>query len=285
MTCYVDFHTHSNASDGRLSPAELVQRAQENGVRYLALTDHDSTSGIAEACAAAIGSGLEVIPGVELSVTWENQCLHVVGLNIDPQQATLAGGLESLQKLRLSRAREMGWRLEKKGISGSFEGASQLAGKGMITRTHFARYLVEHNHCSTPQKAFDQYLSPGKAGYVPTRWVELATGIGWIDAAGGTAVLAHPKRYKMTATRMKKLLEDYRAAGGRAIEVVCGNSSYDDIQTSARYAREFGFMGSLGSDFHSPDATWIDIGRLKPLPELVEPVWKHLGIPLNSVFA
>ncbi|MGH8553186.1 MAG: phosphatase, partial [Methylococcales bacterium] len=131
--------------------------------------------------------------------------------------------------------------------------------------------------------AFDQYLGQGKAGYVQTRWVEMETGIGWINRAGGVAVLAHPIRYKIAATRMKKLLEDYRAAGGRAIEVVCGNSTHDDIQTSARYAREFGFMASLGSDFHSPDTTWIDIGRLKPLPDNVEPVWKELGIRLNSV--
>ncbi|MGH8559565.1 MAG: PHP domain-containing protein [Methylococcales bacterium] len=283
MTCCVDFHTHSIASDGRLSPADLVRRACANGVRYLALTDHDTTAGIAEARAAAVGTGLEVVPGVELSVSWENQCLHILGLNIDPRQASLARGLESLQNLRLSRANEMGRRLEKKGIAGCFEGASRLAGKGMITRAHFARYLVNQNHCPTIQKAFDQYLGQGKAGYVQTRWVEMETGIGWINRAGGVAVLAHPIRYKIAATRMKKLLEDYRAAGGRAIEVVCGNSTHDDIQTSARYAREFGFMASLGSDFHSPDTTWIDIGRLKPLPDNVEPVWKELGIRLNSV--
>ncbi|MCI0653380.1 MAG: PHP domain-containing protein [Methylococcaceae bacterium] len=283
MTCCVDFHTHSIASDGRLSPAELVKRAGGNGVRYLALTDHDTTAGIAEARAAAIGAGIEVIPGVELSVNWENQCLHILGLNIDPQHASLVCGLESLQQLRLARAIEMGRRLEKKGIAGCFEGASRLAGKGMITRTHFARYLVGQNHCPAIQKAFDQYLSQGRAGYVQTRWVELETGIGWINQAGGVAVLAHPIRYKITGTRMKKLLGDYSAAGGGAIEVVCGNNNHDDIQTSARYAREFGFMGSLGSDFHSPDTAWIDIGRLKPLPNNVEPVWKQLGIQLNSV--
>ncbi|MCI0667344.1 MAG: PHP domain-containing protein [Methylococcaceae bacterium] len=282
MTSRVDFHTHSKASDGLLSPSELVERAHGKGVRYLALTDHDTTAGIAEAQAAALKTGLHLIPGVELSVTWENQCLHIVGLDIDPLQTTLAGGLESLRDLRNSRAIEMGRRLEKKGISGALQGARRLAGEGMITRTHFAQYLVDQNHCPTIQKAFDHYLSRGKAGYVQTPWVDLENGIGWINAAGGTAVLAHPQRYKMTATRMRKLLAAYRDAGGQAIEVVCGNSNRDDIRNSAGFAREFGLLGSVGSDFHSPDTPWTEIGRLRPFPEHVEPVWTKLGIALNS---
>ncbi|MGR9107989.1 MAG: PHP domain-containing protein [Gammaproteobacteria bacterium] len=283
MPCCVDFHTHSKASDGTLSPAELVLRACKNGVRYLALTDHDTTAGLSEARAAALDTGLNLVPGVELSVTWESQCLHIVGLDIDPQQAVLAEGLESLRSLRLLRASEMGQRLEKKGIVDAFQGASRIAGEGMITRTHFAKFLVDRNYCATMQKAFDQYLARGKPGYVPTPWIALEKGIGWIQAAGGTAVLAHPQRYKMTATRLKKLLAAYRAAGGRAIEVVSGNSTQDDIRDTARYAREFGFLGSLGSDFHCPDTPWIDVGRLHPLPEGVEPVWKALGIPLTSI--
>ncbi len=285
MTCCVDFHTHSTASDGQLSPADLVLRARDKGVRYLALTDHDTTAGIAEARAAADRSGLDLIPGVEVSVTWENQCLHIVGVGIDPQHPPLIAALDSVQQLRIARASEMGRRLEKKGIIGAFEGASELAGKGMITRTHFAKYLVNRNHCSTIQKAFDQYLGRGKAGFVQTRWLDFDQGIGLIMAAGGTAIIAHPRRYDLTATRMRKLLGDFRAAGGRAIEVVCGNSNREDIRDSARHAQEFGFLGSVGSDFHSPDAPWIEIGRLKPLPDSVEPVWKALGIPLNSVVA
>lgn len=283
MTSRVDFHTHSSASDGRLSPARLVQRALDKGLRYLALTDHDTTAGIAEARSAAIGTNLDIIAGIELSVSWENLSLHVVGLHIDPNDPQLNESLESLRNLRVSRAREMGLRLEKKGIAGCFEGASRLAGSGMITRTHFARYLVDQNHCQTLQKAFDRYLSQGKPGYVKTNWVELKTGIGWIHQAGGTAVLAHPMRYQITATRMRKLLGDFQNAGGEAIEVVCGNSTTDDIHTSARYAREFGLMASMGSDFHSPDAAWIELGRLKPLPDHVEAIWKGLGIELDSV--
>jgi 3',5'-nucleoside bisphosphate phosphatase len=283
MPCCVDFHTHSIASDGQLSPSELVQRAHHNGVRHLALTDHDTTAGIAEAQAAAGGFSLNLIPGVEISVNWENQCLHILGLDIDPQHPALVSALESLQQLRITRASEMGRRLEKKGIIGAFEGASRLAGMGMITRTHFAKYLVNQNHSATMQKAFDHYLRHGKAGYVQTQWIDLEKAVGLINAAGGTAVLAHPQRYKMTATRMRKLLGTYRAAGGQAIEVVCGNSNRDDIRNSARYAREFGFLGSVGSDFHSPDTPWIEVGRLKPFPDNVEPIWEKFGIHLNPV--
>ena len=285
MTCCVDFHTHSLASDGQLSPSELVQRAYKNGVRYLALTDHDTTAGLDEAQAEADMSGVNLIPGIELSVNWENQCFHIVGLNIDPQHVTLAAGIESARTLRISRATEMGRRLEKKGIIGVYEGASVLAGKGMITRTHFAKYLVDQNHCSTMQKAFDQYLKRGKPGFVPTQWVEMDKGVGWITGAGGTAVLAHPLRYKITATRMKRFLSAYQAAGGQALEVVCGSSNVSDIRNSARYAREFGLKASVGSDFHSPDTPWIDVGRLKPLPENVTPVWENLGIELDSVIS
>lgn len=283
MICRVDFHTHSKASDGQLSPAQLVERASHNGVRYLALTDHDTTAGIDEAQTAADHTGLGLIPGVELSVTWESQCLHVVGLGIDPAQPVLATGLESLRTLRDERASEIGRRLEKKGIFGAFEGAMRLAGGGMITRTHFAQYLVDQNYCQTIQKAFDLYLSRGRIAYVQTRWVELDTGIGWIKEARGMAVLAHPQRYKMTGTRMRKLLAAYREAGGQAIEVVCGNSTRDDIRNTAVFAREFGLLGSVGSDFHTLDTPWIDIGRLKPLPYNVEPVWEKLGIESGSV--
>lgn len=283
MTCCVDFHTHSQASDGQLSPSELVQRAHKNGVRYLALTDHDTTAGLDEAETEADKTGVNLIPGIELSVNWENQCFHIVGLNIDQRNATLATGIEAARILRISRAIEMGRRLGKKGIVGVYEGARLLAGKGMLTRTHFAKYLVNQNLCSTMQKAFDQYLKRGKPGFVPTQWVEMDKGVGWITGAGGTAVLAHPLRYKITATRMRRFLSAYRAAGGQAMEVVCGSSNANDIRNSARYAREFGLRASVGSDFHSPDASWIDVGQLKPLPKGVTPVWKNLGIELDSV--
>lgn len=278
MTCQFDFHTHSTASDGKLNPAELVERALGNGVTYLALTDHDTTAGLNEAQSAAELAGIQLIPGIELSVTWQNQCFHIVGLNINPDHPSLREGIDSLQQMRYSRAIEMGKRLEKIGIPGAHDGARKLAGRGMITRTHFARYLVCENHVSSLQKAFDRYLAHGKPGFVSTRWADLDQALSWITGAGGIPILAHPRRYKLTATRMKRLLLDFKASGGKAIEVISGNSTPDDISTLAQLARQFDLFGSVGSDFHSPDNRWIELGRLRPLPSDIFPVWKALGI-------
>jgi len=283
MTSCIDFHTHSIASDGQLSPAQLVRRASEKGVRFLALTDHDTTHGVEEAAITAKQVGVHLIPGIELSVTWNDQNFHMVGLGIDPLHPVLASGIRDQQELRMSRAREIGQRLNKKRIGGAFEGAALLAGDGMITRTHFARYLVDQNRAATIQKAFDQFLKRGKPGYVPTQWTPIETGIKWITAAGGIAVLAHPHRYKISATRLKRLLTDFRNAGGQAIEVVCGNSSNDDVSKFSRHALEFGLLGSVGSDFHSPENPWIELGRLRPFPDEVSPVWGELGIVSNPL--
>ncbi|MCS5565596.1 MAG: PHP domain-containing protein [Methylococcales bacterium] len=281
MTSSIDFHTHSIASDGQLSPTQLVRRASEKGVRVLALTDHDTTHGIEEAAITAKEIGVHLVPGIELSVTWNDQNFHMVGLGIDPLHPILASGIREQQELRLSRAREIGRRLNKNRIEGAFEGAALLAGNGMLTRTHFARYLVDQNRAATLQKAFDQFLKRGKPGYVPTRWAPLETGIQWVTAAGGIAVLAHPQRYKISTTRLKRLLTDFKTAGGQAIEVVCGNSSNDDVLKFSRHALDFGLLGSVGSDFHSPENRWIELGRLRPFPNGVSPVWVKLGIASN----
>lgn len=278
MTSCIDFHTHSIASDGQLSPAQLVKRASEKGVRVLALTDHDTTHGVEEAAITAKQIGVHLVPGIELSVTWNDQNFHMVGLGIDPLHPILASGIREQQELRLSRAREIGRRLNKNRIEGAFEGAALLAGNGMLTRTHFARYLVDQNRAATLQKAFDQFLKRGKPGYVPTRWAPLETGIQWVTAAGGIAVLAHPHRYKISTTRLKRLLTDFKTAGGQAIEVVCGNSSNDNVLKFSRHALDFGLLGSIGSDFHSPENPWIELGRLRPFPNGVSPVWVKLGI-------
>jgi hypothetical protein len=281
MTSSIDFHTHSIASDGQLSPTQLVRRASEKGVRVLALTDHDTTHGVEEAAITAKEIGVHLVPGIELSVTWNDQNFHMVGLGIDPLHPILASGIREQQELRLSRAREIGRRLNKNRIEGAFEGAALLAGNGMLTRTHFARYLVDQNRAATLQKAFDQFLKRGKPGYVPTRWAPLETGIQWVTAAGGIAVLAHPQRYKISTTRLKRLLTDFKTAGGQAIEVVCGNSSNDDVLKFSRHALDFGLLGSVGSDFHSPENRWIELGRLRPFPNGVSPVWVKLGIASN----
>ena len=278
MTLQFDCHSHSTFSDGTLAPTELVNRAKSRGVKYLALTDHDTTAGLQEARSTAENIGIQLIPGIEISTTWENQCFHIVGLGIDPNHPPLVKGIATLRDTRESRAREMGRRLEKKGIPGAYHAAAKLAGHGMITRTHFARFLLSQNHASNMQQVFDRYLTRGKPGFVSTCWAKLNDAVNWITGSGGVAVMAHPRRYKITATRMKKLLSAFAKAGGQGIEVVCGSSNIDDIQVTARLAIQFGLLGSAGSDFHSPDNCWIELGRLQPLPENITAVWERLGL-------
>ena len=275
-TARFDFHCHSTASDGRLPPAEVVTRAHENGVTCLSLTDHDTVAGLIEAHSEAEKIGLRLIPGIELSVSWRGQCFHVVGLDIDPNNAKLKQGMQIIQKMRELRAQAIGARLQKKGIPGCYEGAKNIAGKGTVTRTHFAQHLVNQNYATGMQKAFDRYLLRGKPGFVATQWPDMKEAIEWIRDAGGIAVLAHPLRYKITATRMRSMLQDYKLAGGRAIEVVCGSSNDNDVLNAARLARQFELLGSVGSDFHSPENRWIELGRLQDLPNDIDPVWNAI---------
>ena len=276
MSSEYDFHCHSTASDGQLTPTDVVLRAHNNGVTYLSLTDHDTTAGLNEAQICANNVGIRFIPGIELSANWAYQCFHIVGLGIDPENADLNQGIQHTQKLREQRARSIGARLEKKGIPGCYESAKKIAGKGMITRTHFAKHLVNKNYAHSMQQAFDRYLVRGKPGFVATQWPELEKVVTWICAAGGIPVLAHPRRYKITATRLRELLTAYKNLGGMAIEVVCGTSNNNDIQESARLAHRFKMLGSVGSDFHGPDNKWIELGRLQPLPDGIEPVWNSI---------
>ncbi|MGR9086003.1 MAG: PHP domain-containing protein [Gammaproteobacteria bacterium] len=271
-----DFHCHSKASDGALSPSELVERARRQGVTTLALTDHDTTAGLAEAKASAAENGIRFVDGIELSTNWEDKCLHVVGLGIDPDYPPLAEAIRQLQHTRLERAERIAQKLEKKRIPGALEAVKKAAGEGMITRTHFADFLLSQGHVGTQQEAFDRYLAKGKPAYVATPWAELATGIGWITGAGGIAVLAHPLRYHLTASWLKRLLAAFRLAGGRGIEVATGRSTVEEIRLIGEYARRFELAGSTGSDFHSPDNQWVELGRFGPLPADVTPVWQLL---------
>lgn len=268
-----DLHTHSTASDGTYSPAELVRQAAAAGVTVLALTDHDSTAGLDEAEAAALETGIQLIPGVEISVTWADKTIHIVGLHIDRHSAVLRQGLNRLQATRIERAREIGRRLDHHGIPGTFEVAREMAGDGMITRTHFARHLVFLGLAASVRDVFERFLTRGKPGYVPTRWAEMAHAVDWIRKAGGIAVLAHPQRYKLTASWMRRLIGDFKECGGAAIEVVSGAAPPSDTQTSAEYARRFQLYASSGSDFHSPETAWIKLGRLPALPADLAPVW------------
>jgi hypothetical protein len=269
-----DLHTHSLQSDGTLTPTELVTRAQAAGVEVLALTDHDVTDGIAEARAAAKPLGLQLVAGVEISVTWQNQTIHIVGLNIDPAHGILEQGLVRLREFRQWRAEEMGRRLHKKKIEGAYDGARRLAQGKIVSRTHFARFLVEQGYVRGQQQAFTQFLLRGKPGYVPGQWAALDEAVGWIRAAGGQAVVAHPARYKLSAGKLARLFGEFRECGGEAIEVISGSHAPDASQHMARLATEQHFLASVGSDYHGPEKTWMDLGRLPALPEGCVPVWR-----------
>jgi predicted metal-dependent phosphoesterase TrpH len=273
-----DLHTHSTASDGLLAPAELVRRAAAAGVRVLALTDHDTVAGLAEARAAAQHEGIRLVNGVEVSVAWGGRTVHIVGLGIDPDNPALAEGLAGLRRFRDWRAEEIGRRLAKHGIEGAFEGAKALSGGQLVGRTHFARFLVAAGHAGSEREVFKRFLVSGKPGHVTGDWASLAQAVGWIREAGGQAVIAHPARYKLTRTKLLTLIGEFRAQGGAGIEVVCGSHSRDDAFNVARYAREQRLLASAGSDFHGPglalgNQPWIGLGQLPRLPDGCTPIW------------
>lgn len=274
MSDIYDLHCHSTASDGALSPTELVERACQQGVTHLALTDHDCLDGLAEAEIVASKLGLRLIPGIELSTTWEKKCFHIVGLGIDPNNNLLLEGSRHAQSTRLNRAEKISLKLEKKKIFGAFDAVKAAAGEGMITRTHFANFLLSNNHVSNLQEAFDKYIGDNKCAFVATIWPSLDEAIAWIKAAGGIAVLAHPMRYKLTKSSMTRFMNDFKKCGGQGIEVVYGRSSQDDISAAANLARKFELAGSVGSDFHNPNNQWIELGRLNSLPPGIKPVWQ-----------
>jgi predicted metal-dependent phosphoesterase TrpH len=247
------------------------------GVTTLALTDHDTTAGFAEALAAANVNRIKLVPGIELSTSWQGKSFHVVGLNIDPFHPVLNEATRHLQVIRQERAEQIAARLEKKRISGALEWVLKSAGEGMVTRTHFANFLVSQFHVANQQEAFDRYLASGKPAYVATVWADLTLAIKWINQAGGVAVLAHPLRYKLTPKWMKRLLADFKQAGGQGIEVVTGRCSADDINRAADYAADFGLVGSVGSDFHSPGNQWVELGKLASLPVNIQPIWELFG--------
>ncbi len=271
-----DLHCHSTASDGALSPTAVVQRAHQQGVTALALTDHDTTDGLAEAQRCAATTGISLITGIELSTDWQNKCFHIVGLGINPAYPPLLEATRNLQNVRLERAEKIADKLAKKHIAGAFDAVKNAAGDGMITRTHFADFLVSQHHVNTQQEAFDRYLGKGKPAYVATAWADLALAVSWIVGSGGVAVLAHPLRYQLTANWMRRLLTAFKEAGGQGIEVITGRTNPDEIRIAANYAACFQLAGSTGSDFHSPDNQWVELGRLAPLPGNVTPVWELL---------
>ena len=269
-----DLHCHSIVSDGTLTPEELALRAHKNGVQLWALTDHDVLGGQERARLAAENLGMSYLSGVEISISWMNQTVHIVGLGVDHTNATLEEGLRATRDGREERARQMAAQLDQIGIKNSYEGALHFAGNPeLIARTHFARFLVEKKVCSNMDEVFRKYLVAGKPGYVSHRWASLDQAVAWIRGAGGEAVIAHPGRYKLNAMQMDELYAHFKDLGGAGIEVVTGSHSPDQYQTYATVAQRYGFMASRGSDFHDPHESDIDLGNLPLLPEHLKPIW------------
>ena len=278
-----DLHCHSSVSDGTLAPDALAARAKANGVELWALTDHDELGGQDEARAAAHAVALPYLTGVEISVTFADTTVHIVGLGIDSDDATLRQGLAATRGGREARAREMAAELAKVGIDGAFEGALQYVGNpDLISRTHFARHLVESGVCSDTHEVFRRFLIEGKPGFVPHRWATLKNAVGWIVDAGGVAVVAHPARYKFTPNEEYALFSEFKAHGGRGVEVVTGSHTAAEAVRYAGTAKEFDLLASRGSDFHSPGESRIDLGGLPPLPAGLTPVWEALAARISG---
>ena len=273
-----DLHSHSRFSDGTLSPTLLAQRAHANGVALWALTDHDEVAGVAEAAAAAASLGLGFVPGVEISVTFAKETVHIDGLGFDPGDVALRAGLARTRGGRLARAQAMADGLAAVGIKGAFDGAQRYVGNPeLVSRTHFARWLVETGVCSDTGAVFRRYLSEGKPGFVGHQWAGLGEAVRWITQAGGVAVIAHPGRYKLTVNEEYALFSEFKAHGGRGVEVLTGSHGQSDTAKYTAMAQEFGLLASRGSDFHSPEESRTDLGRLPDLPGALQPVWTALA--------
>jgi len=277
-TLNADLHCHSVISDGTLTPEALAERAKAGGVALWSLTDHDEIGGQARAIAAARANGLAYLTGTEISVSFAGRVVHIVGLGFDHEAPEIVEGLRTTRGGRESRAREMAAGLAEVGIHGAFEGALKYVGNpDLISRTHFARFLVDAGHCSDIPEVFRRFLTEGKPGFVPHKWAALKDAVGWITRAGGVAVIAHPGRYGFTPTEEYALITEFMAHGGRGIEVVTGSHTTAEFVQYADTAVEFGLLASRGSDFHCPEESRIDLGTLPPLPSRLTPVWADLA--------
>lgn len=277
-TLNADLHCHSVVSDGTLTPEALAARAKAAGVQLWSLTDHDEIGGQQRAIDAARALGLPYLTGTEISVTFAGRVVHIVGLGFDHTSTEMAEGLRATRGGREARAREMAEGLAQVGIRGAFEGALKYVGNPeLISRTHFARFLVDGGHCADVPEVFRRFLTEGKPGFVPHRWAALKDAVGWITRAGGIAVIAHPGRYDFTPTEEYALITEFIGHGGRGIEVVTGSHTAAEFQEYAETAQEFGLLASRGSDFHSPEESRVDLGALPPLAASLQPVWAALA--------
>ena len=272
-----DLHCHSLVSDGTLTPEALAERARANGVELWALTDHDEVGGQQRAAAAARAQGMRYLTGTEISITFAGQTVHILGLGFDPDDERLQLGLQQTRGGRSQRALEMSDSLARVGIQGAYAGALKfVSNPELVSRTHFARFLVESGVCRDTGEVFRKYLTEGKPGFVAHRWASLRDAVGWITQAGGAAVIAHPARYKFTPNEEYALFSEFKSHGGQGVEVVTGSHSAAEALSYAEMAREFGLVASRGSDFHSPDESHTDLGTLPLLPGTLTPVWELL---------
>lgn len=268
-----DLHSHSTASDGELTPEQLLSRAKEQGVELMAITDHDTLAGYCSVDTAAFAP-MTVISGIELSCVWGKTTIHVVGLNVDVTHKPLLAGVEQQAQARHKRAIMIAEKLEKKGFTGAYEATVAMAAGRSIGRPDFARFLVDNGYVATMDAAFKRYLGSGKIGDVKMMWPELATAVQWIKGSGGVAVLAHPLHYKMTNTKLRALVADFQRAGGQAIEVMSGKQQNDRIDYLAKLADQFSLHASIGSDYHGPNYSWCELGAMGTLPKSCRPVWE-----------
>lgn len=273
MAAQIDLHCHSTVSDGLFSPPDLVAYAAKRGVKVLALTDHDDMGGLQAAREAALEHGIQFINGVEISVTWKRRTLHIVGLKIDANNLALKTALDKVRIGRDERAQEMGEDLARVGIHGAYEGAKALAAQSIITRTHFARFLVENGHSKDTKSVFKKYLVKGKPGFKEHEWMSLEAAVSLINDAGGSAVIAHPGRYDLGTINMLLLMQEFRSFGGVAIEVVTGSHAPPQYQQFAKIAHKFSLKSSLGSDYHGSGISYMEMGCIPNLPEICVPVW------------
>lgn len=270
-----DLHCHSDQSDGILSPEALVSRAKAQNVSVLALTDHDTVAGIARAKRQAALEGIDLISGIEFSSQWMGRGIHIVGLNVDVDSEVLREAVASQERMREQRAQQIALKLEAMGVESPLAGARKAAPEGVIGRPHFAAYLVEAGYSKNMQAAFKKYLGAGKPGDVKQMWPEMAEVVQWVVKSGGVAVIAHPKKYNMTRTKLCQLVEDFVEAGGQGIELVSGRQTDEATRDLVRIAQKYELLGSCGSDFHAPGGEWQELGRFSPMPDIIAPVWQH----------
>jgi predicted metal-dependent phosphoesterase TrpH len=273
----IDLHSHSNISDGLLSPSSLIDYAHEKKVNMIALTDHDDISGIEEAQKRCEFYGIDFVTGVEISVTWRNRTIHIVGLNFDQKNQVLIKGLESIRAGRIERAEKIAYGLEMVGVKNALEGAKSFSQHQVIGRVHFAQYLVEQNYARNIQSVFKKFMTPGKPGYVKHEWTELKKAVEWINGAGGMAVVAHPGRYDMGKKLYPVFFQEFKDYGGKGLEVISGSQPINQSEYFANFADQFGLYASIGSDFHGYGVSHRDLGPLHELPKNVSPIWQHFN--------